>query len=1820
MTKIASKFVLGVILMIMALSPALADPITLIPGADFSGGDYRTVKNTDLANCRALCAADQKCKAFTFNTKVNWCFLKSATDIVMPFTTAIGGTTDPESATNPKAVQPAPKFLDPYVVNAAHEFLAKLKTAKLPENTDATAIRNDIQVKAAGLNFNDTPAQIENLIKLGNDTYEAWRNLAFAFNAMTVVAPNTASDLNQDSLNTAYIAYEHASDPKQKAESLALLANALVRNGSTRPAIDAYRLAAATYPTSALTAAYEDAKLKYGFRVLDYKVKADVADPQACVQFSEQLKQGRVDFAPFVTLDGQAAAAVRANGTELCVEGFKRGQRVALVIRDGLPSEIGENTLKPVTLSIFIRDRSPIVRFAGEKYVLPSAGRHGVPIVSINAPEIDVEVYHIPERGLAAFIKGSQFLQQLPSSDTRNIGQESGKKIWSGKVMAEVQSNDEVTTSFPLDDVLKNREPGVYVMTAAPPNARANSDDEEGSSGEVATQWLLISDLGITTLSNESGLSVFVRSLNSAQATANTDVELISRSNAILGKAKTNELGLATFEGGLMRGTGGNAPAFVTVSDGKNDFGFIDINRAAYDFSDRGVGGRAAPGPIDLFMYPERNIYRPGHTVHLSAIARDERANAVTGLPLTLIVSRPDGVEYQRYPVSDQGQGGYTLDIPLKSAAMRGMWTVAAHTDPKQPALQSVEFRVDDFIPDRIEFKLSSAAKAIALNGLTEAQVDARFLYGAPASDLNIEGDLTLTPTREIAAYPDFHFGMEEKTNLKGRTELKELGKTDADGKATLSFQPTDIPSTTQPMEAKLNIRVVEGSGRAIERQLTLPTTINTAMIGIKPASGDFTSGEVAKFDVIAIDANKARMTSGPLAWHMLRVRDQFQWYQKGGKWHYEPTEYTNLVKEGKFTSGIDKPAQLSSALEWGHYRVLIESDDPKGPAASYDFYAGGYEPQVSADTPDILQIALDKPKYRIGDTAIVKISPRFAGTALINVVGQTLIETKASDIPEAGGEVTFKVTDAWTPGTYITATLFRPADADSKMPGRAIGIMPAGNDQSARTITVKLDPPKQVVPNAQLSVPVALEGLKPGEEAELTLAAVDVGVLNVTGYQPPDAAGWFYGQRRLAMELRDIYGQIINGALGKTGQIREGGDNEADAGAGFKGNPTATEVVSLFSGIVKTDANGKAVVTFDVPQFNGTLRLMAVAWSKTSIGNSSTDVIVREPVVISEGMPKILAPNDQTRIRFDIDNTDGPEGDYKFSIATSPGLSLSENQANMKLLHGKRVSTSFALKATEVGLQTIDITLAHASGLEIKRHLAIMVRVGEPSITKRQVVNLVPGQSFDLTTDMLNNKISGTESVSVSITRSGALDVPSILQMLDRYPYGCAEQTSSRALPLIYFADVAARAGLEGDATVKSRVQDAVYRVLANQASNGAFGLWDSRSSGDLWLDAYVSDFLTRAKENKYDVPQKAFDLALNNLQNVTGYTQNLEEKPSDIAYALYVLARNKKASIGDLRYYAETKLDSFPSPMAKAQLGAALAFYGDKPRATASLDAAYQALKKRTDEDWMRYDYGSNLRDAAALLALTVESDATSPLIPKLTDAVTRFQAARRWTSTQENAWMLLAAHALQTAADAPKISIGSKNFEGDYVQNFKRADLANTIHISNTSNRPIEAVISTTGVPATPEPAAANGFTIERNYFNFDGSKADLGAAKQNERFVVTLKVTQTNQYPSKIMVTDLLPSGLEIDNPGLVSSASLETLSWLPEGTADAHLEFRDDRFSAAMNRDKDDKSDVNFAYVVRAVTPGKFILPPALVEDMYRPFLNAKTESGTLEIK
>ena len=686
----------------------------------------------------------------------------------------------------------------------------------------------------------------------------------------------------------------------------------------------------------------------------------------------------------------------------------------------------------------------------------------------------------------------------------------------------------------------------------------------------------------------------------------------------------------------------------------------------------------------------------------------------------------------------------------------------------------------------------------------------------------------------------------------------------------------------------------------------------------------------------------------------------------------------------------------------------------------------------------------------------------------------------------------------------------------------------------------------------------------------------------------------------------------------GQQGRIRSGGDG--DDGLNSKGSPPTQKLISFYSGIVKVDDQGRANIAFDMPQFNGTVRVMAVAWSKSGVGDATADVIVRDPIVLTATVARFLSPGDKTTLRLDIANTDGPAGDYQLTVETFGKLAadLPVGGMSIKLGAGEKRAVVVPVRGVQVGDGVLSIRLSRATGPSVEQALAVPVRAPQLPVSQRRIVKLAAnGGQLTIDQDFLAGYLPGSTSLALGVSRAAGLDVPSLLLSLDRYPYGCAEQTTSRALPLLYLSEVASQAGLGDEPEIRKRVQGAIARVVGFQAAAGSFGMW-SPGSDNLWLDAYVSDFLTRAREKGYSVPDQAMKLALDNLANSLSYDVNLQEQGNEIAYALYVLARNKRASIGDLRYYVNSQLEKFVSPLAKAQLAASLGLYGEKLPSEKAFNAAFSALKTPLPKSFSRDDYGTSLRDRAAILALAAEARPAMSFVSKMVPQVASARLGKRYTSTQENAWLLLAARALYADTDNISLEVNGVVHKGNLSRKLSSSDISGGLQVSNRSSESLEAAITVTGVPEKALPAGGEGFKIIRRYYTREGKEIDPSTVAQNERFVVVLTITELNNWASRIVINDLLPAGFEIDNPRLVSSADLSGFGWLKR-TNTAHTEFHHDRFVAAFNRRAKDDREISLAYVVRAVSPGAYVHPAAVVEDMYRPHLSARTAQGVVEV-
>ena len=1777
---------------------------------DFSGGDLRSIFDTTLGACQSACLADTQCVAFTFNQRSNSCFPKGGVEAVAAYAGAISGRiidTDPAVLAGAEARAAELTFLFPADFDRAYAIAVDIgRQHSSDEFNVAELMQAAKQARATG-DLIGAYRYIGAALSL-SDSPDLWLDFSRLGREFPTGVSNDTNLARSNALPAAIAGYLRSTTPEGQATALVDMADALEAESRGRNMIPALRLAQDLSPRRDVEAALERAIGLYGFRVAETQVDSDNADPRLCVIFNEPLFRAGVDYAPFVQIP-DVDFTVEVSDAQLCMTGVEHGERYRIVLRQGLPAASGETLIRPVELTLYVRDRSPAAYFTSRAYVLPRFGDAALPIETVNLDTLDLELSKVSDRNIVRAMQEGLFAEPLYEYGDYYFSDQIAEKIWQGTATVSNDLNQNMLTRLPLNEALAGQSAGVYVLTAAIPGA----DPYETA---AATQWFILSDLGVATMLGTDGLTVMVRSLGDASATAGADVTLLSRANAILGTASTDADGVARFEAGLTRGLGSASPALVTVTQG-DDLAFLSLSDPAFDLSDRGVEGREPSGPIDVFLTTDRGAYHAGEVIYMTALMRDAGALALPALPLTAILYRPDGVEYSRITSTTDAAGGHVFALPVAGTAPRGSWSISVYTDVDDIALANAQVLVEDFLPERIDFELTLPT-TVTMADVPQMGVAAKYLFGPPAGDLAIEGEVLLTANNALADFPGYSFGRYDEAFDPLLSSIESGSRTDAEGLATVALTMPALDGTlTRPLTMTVTTRIAEGSGRPVERQATSIVLPDAPMIGIKPAfDGYVGEGGDASFDLIAL-APDLTATPMTVTWTINRIDRDYQWYQLYGSWSWEPLNRRSRVATGEVTLGAG-PVTVSAPVDWGNYEIVVERTGADYAAASAEFYAGWYVPADAGATPDLLEASLDAPSYAVGDTATFRIVPRYAGTAVVTVMSNHIIAMQTVQVTMGENLIELPVTDEWGAGAYVTASVIRPMDAaENRNPSRSLGLTYAPVDPGTKALTVTLDTPEIAQPRGPLDVGITVAGVQPGETAYITLAAVDVGILNLTAFQTPDPQDYYFGQRKLGMELRDIYGRLIDGMNGAMGTVRSGGDAMAQVGS--QSPPPTEQLVAFFQGPVTIGPDGKATVSFDMPSFNGTVRLMAVAWSATGVGQASTDVLVRDPVVVTASLPRFMAPGDSSRVLLEIVHADGPAGQMGLQVEGTGVFMGAEtvpaSYASFDLAEGGKQTFSIPFSADAVGVHQIVVTLTTPDGRELVKTLTIPVLANDPEVSRTSRFMLAAGERFTFDDAVFTGLVAGSGSSTLSVGSLARFDAPGLLNALDRYPYGCTEQITSKALPLLYFDEVATAMNLATGDRIGLRIEQAIAEILGNQDASGAFGLWYP-SSGDLWLDAYVTDFLSRARARGHAVPDLAFRNALDNLRNRVNYAPEFESGGEDIAYALMVLSREGEAAIGDLRYYADERPETFTTPLGAAQLGAALAFYGDQVRAdqmfTRASDMMRVVVSDLNQSIW-RADYGTNRRDAAAVLTLAIE--AGSNAVDREGLAI-RISGASGQSSTQEAAWALMAANALIDDLRQTGITVNGKAPEGPLVQVRQAQVQSAPVKVANDGDGPTEITVTTFGVPSEPEPAGGNGYAISRQWFTMDGTEVSPDRVALGTRLVVVVTVSPFGRQEARLMVSDPLPAGFEIDNPNLLRGGDIAALDWL-EVSNTQNAEFRSDRFLAAVDHYGTDP--FRLAYIVRAVSPGSFHLPAASVEDMYRPQMRARTDSGLVTV-
>ncbi|MEM9232717.1 MAG: alpha-2-macroglobulin, partial [Pseudomonadota bacterium] len=1321
------------------------------------------------------------------------------------------------------------------------------------------------------------------------------------------------------------------------------------------------------------------------FAFLRYAVNAESATPELCLTFSEALAPD-TDYSAYIDMDAQIA--LRVDGSRICLGGLTYGDVKDVTLRQGLPAADGDTLPRDETLTLTFDDRPAVVNFAGSGVILPRIDADGLALTTINVPQVQVTITRVTDRALVfrSITEGFSSAENEYSYGG-DEPYELGTEVWKGRLNTDGPTNSTITTVFPIAEAIGELEAGAYYVEVMD----ADALDRDVRRPAQAGRWIMVTDLAFTAYRGTDGLDITVRSLQTAEPVSNVEVQLVARSNEVLATDSTDGNGRTAFSSALMNGRQGNTPRLVMAYGEEGDFALLDLSRASVDLSNEPVGGRSLPDTADAFLYLDRGIYRPGETVQASLLLRDTAGRALTDRSGALVLYQPNGIEYARTRFEELANaGGLSQPFSLPDAAARGSWRIAAELDGAG-TVGSLSFSVEDFVPQRIALELDADTETPLRSGETRSiEANARFLYGAPGAGLTVRGTARVqvapTPFPEHASY---RFGLHNEQFAEIQFDLPET-VADGDGNAAI---PVDIAArgleATKPLRVRAVVEVEEPGGRVVADDIRIPYHPKGIYFGLKPDfEGRAERQTENSFSALAVDADGALVTAAA-DWRLVRRDYEYDWYRSsGGSWRWRRSERIVPIETGALTFGTDAPVEINTPrLDWGDYTIILSVNGQD--VASAGFWVGWRGRTVDGvEAPDQVRVSAPEEPVSVGNRATLALRAPYAGLAEVVVATDNVLLTRQISIEEAGAEIALPVTEEWGAGAYVMVTVYTPRDSVTQpKPRRAVGVAYVPVDVSDRTFDLTISAPGPVEPNQTLNVDVIARGGPRGEETFMTLAAVDEGILLLTRFDSPAPLDWFFGKTRLGVELYDDYGRLLDPNQGAAAPIRSGGDQIG--GAGLTVVPTKT--VALFSGVLEFDRAGRATVPLDLPDFNGELRLMAVAWSETGLGAADMALTVRDDVPTELILPRFLAPGDTAQATVTADNVAGPEGTYSIAVSGEGEVSVPDGALSVDLPRGTREDASVEIRADEVGLAELNITANGPGNYEVASSYPIEVRSAFWPETRVEKFTLAAGETYTPPADLLNGFLDGSGLVQVSAAAT-PIDTAALYSSLYRYPYACTEQLVSRTMPLLYAEQLAALEGIAGPDGVRPEVREAIETILSRQNAQGAFGLWrigDQNASP--WLGAYTADFLTRAKERGYPVPEAAATRALDALaplargefyrgvgykvslppQQFTADTSTRLQQRSS-AYALYVLARNGRAERSRLRYMHDELIDKIESPLARAHVAAGLAALGDRGRAANGFTKAIEKLGYENEGDW----YQTPRRDLAAITALAAEA----------------------------------------------------------------------------------------------------------------------------------------------------------------------------------------------------------------------------------------------------
>ena len=1565
----------------------------------------------------------------------------------------------------------------------------------------------------------------------------------------------------------------------------------------------------------------------------------------------------------------------RSTGTSRVVLSgpFKAGKNYKVTVLKGLPGKEGYLLNTTASREVYIPGLRPALAFDRAAGFLSPRGHRKLQLSTTNLAKVRVAAQRVHANNLVLYLS---HLRHYGSYYARGRGGLFTRKGKWKEFSIDGPDNEVIKSSIDLGQLVdgvagdSSEVEGVWYVEVENKTNRWLDDD----------LIVAVTDIALSAMASEDGLLVWATSISGGKPLAGVDISLWTRNNQRLVSARTDEEGLARMNGPFDDRDG---EPFVVLGEQAGSLSYLELEEHRVPLVDFPVQGRPylAQG-YDGFVYTDRGVYRPGDSVRVEAIVRDSWIEEPGQFPVQFEILRPDRKRFKILGsmVDEFGSAGVSFKVPESSQT--GIYRVALRlSGEEKKELGTVSFQVEDFVPSRMRLSVevegvgkgkksergsreaeATPARRFHPGESVEVIVGGEYLAGLPARDVAVELGWSLARgafNPPGAAGVGYVFGDPSAPPL-AVTGTFGSAKLDKDGRARFEEKLPALDSDL-PLVLSLEAGALDTSGRGVSSRLALDIDPAPFYVGIRKGfEGNLQPGSRASFNCIALKANgepaaldELDLVFSRVEWSTVMERNAAGRYRyRSKKEIFEIERHTVALSEGRGQLSLD-------FSEGGAYRVSVR-DEPsnRGAAVEFSVYTPGrygWNGSKRMDKPELLEIEVLSRLLYPGDEARVMIRSPFPGTLLLTTETDRVLSHRVLEMKTDHMEVTVPVPDIPFGNAYLAAAVIRGVDPGQKWrPHRAYGIAPLLIDYSGRQLLVSLQAPSSLRPGDSAAALVKVAG-QDGEplEAQVSLALVDEGILSWTGHATPDPWSFFYGRQRAhAVAHSDLYSSLLPEAGLDTNPAKPGGGSDEMRSHGSRLSPVKGkrfQCTALWLGTFPTDSQGRVLATFDLPDFSGELRIMAIAHSGTHFGSAENYIKVRSPLHLELGLPRFAAPGDRFVSAIDVFNGTGARGiaeidwdfigplepstkavtDLAFASPHTRQIGL-ESGGSRRLYQGVRALDSIGVAQARIratlGKEKTEVKVE----LPVRPAAPLTVKVSSGTVTAASPLELKLG---DLA-------VAGTARHRLCFSPMPDIDLLGSLHYLIRYPHGCLEQTTSKVFPLLYLKDLGELLDIQyggGRPSISQRgaeidmyVQRGIQRLLSMLSREGWFTMWPGYGRPWHWGTVYAAHFLVEAQKAGIDVPEQELEQVLDYL---AARKDSRGASRMESAYAVYVLALagREEGLEGRISFLLESDEKETSagerslSSEGRFLLGAALSALGQEQKARIVLG---EILPEPTDVRQTEGALRSPAREAALMLSTLLDVDPTSPQVVALVTRLHGYKVRGRWGNTQENAYALLALgkYAQQSLAagsnytatirvaeaDPFVLEAGeNKVIEGDYS--------GQSINVSLEGDGTLYWFLVEEGVPSDGEVEEVDsGLAVRRRYFDGDGNEIFDGTVSHGDIVQVEVSLRGARRL-SNLVITDLLPAGLEVENPRLaLSEKTGKKVGEKAKGARSlkvAHMDIRDDRVIFYIPS-LDPGSGV-YRYAARAVTRGDFKVPVIAAESMYDEGVFSRNGAGRL---